>query len=317
MNRSVLYLLFFTLLVSCRVEENQAVENESTTINPPFIFNLSNFFSDAERELNFPLWFSDSVIKSRKIKGIIRKVFDDEPLDSIEEYNLLPVRQYTYSFDVEGYLSEMIVEHFYDNKRIGYAHFAFKPDVKAGEYSEVKVLESDDLETVNTYYSMYDIVNTSLDWSCYQNEETKDLLYVVHNAELRKPLTIDSLFHPDANDVIVWGSLEFPIKKYQVKNLVEERSTKEYIYFGNLVSKLNWDDEPFKFQRTTITDKKGKCVGFVDSTFSLSHFINAVHHNFEFENELPVRLEHTNDQLSKAKKRLYFEDFIYSYYDEE
>lgn len=282
-----LLLTILPLLMACG-EKSRAVggRGEDRLLQDPLL-NLSCLYTEGEQNMSFPLWFNDSLIKARGILEIKRTVFDDSVTDSTEVEQILPKKEFTYLFDEDGKVSSLEIKNFYDSKMISSVKIQFSKHQKTTGFAITRFNDQLDYDHTEFPFRQYEEVKRTSVWSCYQEVNSMDLLYIIRDEKYWKPLTIDTLCYPDKNDLLILGTYEKPHKKYKVENIVEEKDVKNYTYEGTVLTRIDWVEDPFTVSRTLRFDPGGTCVGFVDSTFSVGDYVSAVNYRFDLKQSLP------------------------------
>jgi hypothetical protein len=297
--------LLLLVIVACsggNTPDNHKTDNISRETS---ILNLSFAYSEGERIISFPVLFNDSIVKEKGIKSIER-VFYYASSDSTEQ--ITPEKKITYLFDENGLVKEMIVGNFYDNRIISTIQINYKEHQSETGYA--KATRKEVIQTEDFPYHEFKQLKNTKNLISFENLVTKNQLFLVPNKKHWKPLVIDTLCHPDRNDIVVWGSLKYPEKIYQVQNLVEENNVRDFTYNYGVLHHIEWTDDPFKIHRTFRFNKSGSCVGFVDSTFSMGGFVATAEFNFKLKNNLPVSV--TKELLSGTGRRtIFMETFEY------
>lgn len=312
--KSLWYILLLLIVVSCQAPDSKS---KSKKLKRPATFgllNLSSIYSEAEQNVSFPIWFNDSVVRERNISEISRLVYDVSSLDTTENLMTLPKKRYTYQFQKDGTMKQMIVSNYYDNKIISTIKIVFsKFDFETG-YAITKINDELEYDHKEFPFVRYTQLTNNHSLSVFQNTESESRLFIVSNPKLGKPLSIDTLCNPNPEDIIVIGSYRYPSKKYSVQNIVEELNVRTFNYeHENLIS-FNWKDAPFEVIRTFEYAKDGHCVGFKDNTNSMGAFVSAYNFQIEVKEGLPNQVI-KSIQRDKSKFILLREDFEYLFFD--
>ena len=299
-------LLIFS---SCSQQEKQlnmkSPPKSLQWLNPLFYNN------DFEHDLNFPLWFDDSLIVTHQIYKITKRVFprivgDTAEINSYKE--AIPREKIEYYFDPNGLVDQMVIYTYYDDREVSRATFVYEGNMMANGYRKVKMLPfislsktsvedeftTDLYEDLTHQYSVLSFVGQKKKYKIYVNTEKKNFLFEIKKRKYWGPLSIDSIVHPNKEDWIVLGTMRKPYKKYHVENIVNESSVFKYKYWQTgVLKKRRKIDYPFEYDRTFLYDKKGIWVGYVDSTFSEGNFITKIQTQILFdEYDRPVEMNH-------------------------
>ncbi|MFT5779614.1 MAG: hypothetical protein ACI837_002573 [Crocinitomicaceae bacterium] len=312
--RLLLFTLFTSLLLGCS-EEKKFGFKKSKTLHQPFLVNLQHYFSEVEDEVSFPLWFDDSLLKKNKIKTITRKIY---ALNQDTADVNLPRIQKTYQFTEDGTLLHYEIIEYYERTKVHHVTFSYTGVKDKHGYAVVKFDDENHLLDDDTEYPIYEIEQYASNFLVYQNQTNGNFLFYMTDEKHWGPLSVDSVLHPTPDDFIVLGTPGRPEKRYQVENRVNENNVKEIVYVKRAddVEEIRFENDPFNYKRTIQYDKKGVCTGFVDSTFSIDHFLMKRNSNFELNaNHLPFRVVHVSERLKGARENRQLETFEYTYYE--
>ncbi|MBL4861781.1 MAG: hypothetical protein JKY09_02030 [Crocinitomicaceae bacterium] len=277
-----------------------------------FLINMEHYFSDAEFEASFPVWFDDSVVRQHRIKRITRRA-----LPSKANENSLPKEIKEYEFDESGELVKMRVSQYYENMIVGDVTFNYVDIKDEMGYALVEIDDEKSLvEESGLYnYKLYKKEKYTEKYLVYLNETTGNYLFYMLNEKNWGSLSVDSILQPTPEDIIVFGNPLHPIKKYQVYNTVNESNVvnMEYMKNGDRILNISFEKYPFYTKRYITYDKNGYCAGYVDSTFSVERYLTRKVSSFSSDkNHLPLVLTHKKGQEGTEQ----FEKFEYAYYDE-
>lgn len=307
-------IILIVILVAC---QNSSSKNKNKQEDKPAVFglfNLTSMYSDAEQNVSFPVWFNDSIVREHQIAEITRLVYDVSSLDTSENLIMLPKKKYTYQFQRDGSLKQLIVSNFYDDKIISSIKIVFsKFDPKTG-YAITKINDELEYDHKEFPFVRYNQISHKNQVGVYQNSETETNLFIVSDPKLSKPLAIDTLCNPTPEDIIVLGSFQFPTKKYSVQNLVEEMNVRTFNYKNDNLISIDWKDDPFTISRTFHYSKKGICTGFDDVTNSMGAYVSSYHFSIEEKDGLPKRVTKSLKR-DKSKYILLQEDFEYGFFE--
>lgn len=278
---TILYFLF-----SC----SNGKSKKGTTANPDgevSLFNLAHFFNESEQNLSFPVWFNDSIIRNRGVLEIVRSIYDDTT-EIAEEQSLK--KKIIYKFSNLGHLVSMNVSNHYDNKVISSVNVYFDSYDNQTGYSKTTVNDNSEYNHQEFPFIQYSKGEENENYFSFKDSESMRRLFIVKNKHLWKALTIDTLCDPDEIDLIIYGSYLKPIKKYQVKNLVEELNVRDYSYKGVAINEIDWKDDPFKINRRYRYSQNGNCIGFVETIYGMEKYVSAMHYDFQLKNNLPQKV---------------------------
>jgi len=304
-------LLFMVGCGSKNSEKNEKLKLEAASHS---LFNLSTMYSDAEQNVSFPLWFNDSIIRARGITSVIRSVFEETKLDTIESKVSIPKRKLAYTFGKLGELKQLIVSNYYDDKVISTIKIVFSNHDENTGFSQTRI--NDELENADKEfpYIQMNVVLKNEDVSVYKNPLTSQRLFIIKNEKHWKPLSVDKLCNPNKNDLILFGNYKSPTKKYKVQNLVEETDVHNFEYVKSQLKEILWKDDPFNVKRSFKYDSSGQCVGFIDSTFSIGNFVSKMHYSIQLKDGIPISVQRSVFRDTK-EIILFSENFEYTYKD--
>lgn len=274
-------------------------------LNPLF------FNHDFEHELNFPLWFNDSLIRAHQIYKITKRIYPRIVGDTseINDYRqAIPKEKIEYYFDPNGLVDQIVVYSYFDDREISRATFVYKGNMFASGYRKLDALPfisltrdpvRDDFSTElvqdkTHQYSLLSFGRERGKFAAYLDTENDNRLFVIKNRRNWGPLSVDSVVHPRKEDWIVLGTMRKPYKRYQVENTVKERNVYSYHYWKSGVIKRRIKKTyPFEYRRTYLFGPKHQWTGYIDSTFSTGHYITRTENNIIFdEYERPVEIHH-------------------------
>ena len=324
--------IMLLLLTSCKSRDNLVVNKEQQSY-PASLLNLSTLLIEEENDVSFPIWFNDSMIKAHGINKITRKSFPKNDFDGDEESSsvssIVPREIREYYFDNKGFISQLNVHNYYDDREIGSVLFSYSGERDGYGFSKVKQNtfvskttkpfseneESLDPDTRELDFRMHEKRKTYNRCLVYQDMETGDFLFNILNKKSFGSLSIDSMLSPTPKDHLVWGEPCRPIKKYQVSNKVNESNVRIISYYKMHPNVINYwvkKDYPFEHKRDFTYTKKGVCVGYIDSTFSDEKYITRIVSEIQYnKNEEPTRIIHRKENSTKELQFFTLEIFEY------
>ena len=310
-------LMLCALLLACNAERRKRAVKKPDN-HQAFIINFQHYFSDAEYNMSFPIWFNDSLIRKNNIKKITRSVYMsskelERDLDSPKEVK-------TYHFNKDGQITAVEIEHYYENVKVGKLRFEYngKKDENGFEGVKNMIVNKVNADQSVDHYSLYEKEKYGDKYLVYRNETTGDYLFFMLNKENWGPLTVDSILAPMPNDIVVLGNPMKPEKKYQVENMVNEINVVDFGYdkSRNYVKDISFDEYPFHFKRSIQYNKQGQCTGFIDSTFSDDKYITRRKSTFEISADtLPVMLKHEKKSGDVEESYYQYERLKYEFFD--
>jgi len=274
---------------------------------------MTHSFSENERNMSFPNWFDEDFIQKKNIKSIRRKLFPSSHHNNPEELN--PKEWKTYYFDTDGSLKSINITQFYEYITVADINFEYKTLKDDYGYSPVQLVyeKNENNNEAIDQFNVYDKVDYQKNYLVYQNAKTGDYRFYMLKKEYWGTLSVDSIFDPNPQDIIVFGSPLSPRKEYFVENKVNE-SNIVFTHYSpqGFPIEIKSEKFPFQYKRTIIYDKAGNCNGFIDSTFSNNEYLTRRNSHFILENGLPVELIHE----SKSNNKLFIqvETFDYDFF---
>lgn len=272
----------------------------------PFLFQMERFISDEERNISFPLWFNDSLIRHYRIETLVRKSMGK---NSDGELELKAEKKYF--FNQHGNLIAVHSKKYYENEIVENVTFRYLDIIDDVGFAHVEIIDSLHLEDGLYGYVRYEKETYNDQILVYVNSTTGDYLFHVIDESAWGTVSVDSLLAPTPEDVIVYGTPKRPEKKFQVYNIVTEKNVVTYTYLRrqDAIGTVTKENYPFYYKRDLNYSAKGNCIGFVDSTFSGNKYLNRSVSRFTFSNQgLPLSLTH------KGTRETDFEQFEYIFY---
>ncbi len=306
----ILSLLFITS--SC-TEVNKKIKQKKEEEYKSFLFNMTHTFSANEKNMSFPNWFDEDIIRDKNIKSILRTIYPSGHEDNPEEIN--PKETKKYQFDTDGSLKSVTIKQFYEHITVADLKFDYKKLKDEHGFSPVQLIfekNENNIEAVDQF-NIFDKVEYHKSYLVYQNTKSGDYRFYMLKKEYWGTLSVDSIFDPTPQDAIIFGSPLFPQKEYFVENKVNESNVLHYRYSKNKTPiKIIKEDFPFYYKRTIMYDKEGSCTGFIDSTFSNNEFLYRKNSSFVFHDKLPVKLIHENSNGNRIFIKI--ETFEYEFF---
>ncbi len=266
--------------------------------------------------MSFPIWFDDSLIKQKSIKQIKRSLYVSSTEN--DKIGIEPKAIYVYDFNRQGELTNVSIDHFYENIQVSSTTFDYLTGKDENGFAKVKMKANLPGENDESTYLIYEKEPAHKKFIVYKNNRSGDYLFYMLNRENWGALSIDSILSPTPDDIITLGSPIKPVKTYQVNNMVKEEHVIKYQYekkSGHIMT-VRYDKFPFQHKRSIRYDKKGNCTGFIDSTFSQGVYLNRKESKFDFKEDLPVSLTQKNESIKATSKFFQLEHFEYSYFED-
>lgn len=312
MNSRILTLLLIPILFTACSEEKRQLFQKGKTLSKDFVFEMQHFFSESEDNMSFPVWFDDSLIKESNVKTIHRKIHNLN--GNIEDLASLKVEK-LYEFTENGEIKSIQVCEYYEGQKVSDVTFNYIGVKDVHGFQKVKMSKTDeDL----TGYQLYNMEQTATSFLAYSNADNGNYLFFLPNEKHWGALSVDSILGPTVEDFIVYGTPKRPSKRYHVVNRVNEFDVRtiEYAKKTNNPTEIQFEREPFDYKRNIQYNKKGDCVGFIDSTFSMERYLMRRYSKFSLEKNLfPSRVTHTSARANDNNKNFQIETFDYTYYD--
>ena len=134
MKIKLLFILICIFIFSCQNKIKLKIASpkyKAQWLNPVFYNN------DFENELNFSLWFNDSLVKSHEIYKITKRIFRNLSKDSIE-FNTIPNEKIEYYFDPNGFVYRLVIYSYLDVREISRANFTYLGNLFSNGYRKIK-----------------------------------------------------------------------------------------------------------------------------------------------------------------------------------
>lgn len=309
------FLFIALFLLSCNSNGEDALQHNGSNAFKHSILNLAKIYGESERNISFPNYFNDSIVKQFDIKSIERRFyFSSADTFLRNEGELGSDKSFLFEFDKNGWIKNLTVKNHYDYKAISGIVILYKDYQPQSGYAVSTIEEKSQLD--DFHFNRYTVEKTTKNLYTYKNVIVGSNLFVVPNPKHWKPLVIDTMCRPKKEDFIVWGSMKKPMKIYQVNNLVEESNVREFNYENGCLKSIKWTDDPFQIVRRFQYNANGICDKFIDSTFSMGGFVSTSRFDIHLDGELPKEIVKT--LTSSSGDRIVFkENFFYSYFSEK
>lgn len=315
MNARLIFLLFVPLFFSACSEEKRQLFKRGKSVPKPFVLEMQHFFSEAEDNVSFPIWFDDQLIQKNGIKTITRKVYSlNEDVATASS----PKSERIYTFNAQGGLVSIQIREFYEGQKVNDVTFQYS-GVK-DTYGFQKVSKGARNGEISDFggYQMYSVEKTASNFLAYRNDENGNYLFFLPNERNWGSLSVDSILGPTPEDIVAYGTPKVPVKRFNVENRVNESNVRTFKYARNSSHpmEIEFDREPFHYKRTINYDKIGQCNGFIDSTFSLDQYLMRRDSKIiKDKNQLPVKVVHASARLKSDPNNTQIETFEYTYYE--
>jgi len=273
----------------------------------PDVFRMNYFTSEGEKNVSFPVWFNDSIVRNEQIKLLRHKSFGN---DSNGEAEMKVER--IFSFDEQGVLKSFQRKKFYENVVVENVTFKYTDVRDDMGYAPVEIIDSLHPNEKGNY-ELYKKEQYNKEYIVYSNTISGDYLFCILDRKLWGTVSVDSLFNPTPNDIIQYGSPYKPYKRFQIEKLVNEKNVTAYRYYKGTSSlkRISSDTYPFYLKKSPLVAKNGVWRGYIDSTFSAYSYLNRTVSKCKRNQEkLPIKLVH------KGMRSGSFEVFEYEFYDQ-
>lgn len=311
--RKPAFLLLLALTVSMtscesfRKKKNVEIKVKASLIHPFY------FQDDIGQTLNFPFWFNDSIIRSRKIETITHITYGSA-LDTDEENDLverLPKKSIIYKFNELGELIQVTQTSFSEGIIIANHNFYIRKSKWPLYHYVIADEEHLGLESANHIFTPK---AKKKNVTQYDDEYYEERLHYISNEKYFGALSVDSIAHPSAKDWVILGTPDRPTKKYKVKNKVKEKQVTTYEYWNDNYPKVIVNPEfPFT-NRRYFSYQNGLLSGYTDSVFIDKDLVTVITTKMKYKNGLPVNVEHIKNHEGTEQPFKKIEEFKYSYF---
>ena len=310
------YLFIIVLLSSfcfSSCSETVTSKKPDVTVNASLIHPYF-FQDDLGQQLNFPLWFNDSILRKKKIETITHVIYGN-PLDSDSENDWverLPKKTIVYRFDPNGELTNVTQTSYSEGIIIANHNFFVKPS--RWKYFHY-VIPDDEHLGMESANHLYTPVSKKKNVTQYDDEFYDERLHYIENEKFFGALSVDSIANPTSKDWVILGSPIKPFKKYKVVNKVKEKQVTTFEYWNKNYPKVVVNPEfPFINKRYFVYTQ-GQFKGYVDSVFIDKDFVTMITTKIKYEkNGLPIKVEHIKNHVGTTQPFKKLEEFKYSYF---
>jgi hypothetical protein len=225
-------LFFLFLILALSIGCSSSDENVATLNirkSQDFIFNMQLFLTDQDEAISFPVWFNDSIIRTNNIKKIIRITYNSAQQNPISQEK---TREYVYQFDIEGRPKTLEIKSYYENVLFDHVTFNYLNVKDSIGYCMTTIEEGYDFdkpnELNNRKRNLYTRHASTNGYKIYENENGRNYQIFILDSSYWGTISVDTIFNPQSEDIITFGSPRFPKKRYQVRNTVEEFNVTTY-----------------------------------------------------------------------------------------
>ena len=312
LNRFI-YFLIIILLASC--SERKKVQEKQIPVQVALIHPLF-FQEELSNNLNFPIWFNDSLIATNHIKQLTITSFKGVPQDSSNQNPdnevAFPKVATVYTFDKAGKLIHIQITNYSEGIIISNQNFQFS---LANKYHYAKVLLKENAYGVDNNHMLYVPYKENDDYLAYAGDDDVSMLHFIQSKKFQGPLSVDSIAKPLPTDWVILGSPDRPEKRYKVINKVKENQVSTYTYYEQNYPLVVTNHEfPF-FRKRYYNYDNGNFTGFTDSTFIDETFVTNITTNISFDKALPRKIVHTKAHKDGVGNYETFESIDYTFYE--
>jgi hypothetical protein len=321
---SALGTLAFLFLLSCSNDKKET-DFGIGLHTPNSVIRNHLLFSSFDKDFSFPIWFDDSLIQAKKISHVVRNIFpQSSELERLDSGRVVPAETYHYFFRTDGSVEKVIHFTYFDNKMIGKSTYhygllnnllGFAPTQLDTDFPfDSEIGDSRAKKSKGSKKVILDHVKTEEKYASFKNSSTNERLFLLPDAKYWGPMRVNQKLKPNPEDKIIKGTSYMPLKKYQVKNTIEEFSVEKFTYKKNLIQKIETNKSPFQTKRHFQYDRRGYCISFIDSTNTdgryLSRTVSQFTNNMDFS---PIKIVHKKYNGLGEEAYTFFETFEYEY----
>ena len=311
--RKIFIVLF--ILGACAGKKHGSQQLKRQNEAYEFIFRMQMMYTDQEDEASFPVWFNEQMISKQKISSITQVIYETEIKDAPK--SLREKRQYY--FNRNGMLRCMVIRSYYDDEQIGLIRYDYPTGHNAfgfGRYEVVKdtsrldFIEDANVPDVNAVF--YPIA-MGKDLMVFRNGQTGKRRYYYPNGKIQK---VDSIPEPQIYDQIVMGTVLNPTSIYFLgKDKIKVNVTR-YIYSKKTgaIARILFYRGPLTTKRNFDYNAKGKCTGFIDSTFTNAKLLCDIQTTFMLNHAGNPTKVNTFKRINDKPTILQTEQFLYEHF---
>ena len=316
-------LVLLLVLFGCKQDKVSSSSHPDKDQFQAGLLELQLYLTESENNISFPVWFNDSVVRSEKIKTVIRSIYvvtSGDTSDRLSEVDELREIRY-YHFDLKGEIDSFRVNFYYDDQVIDSRSFVYAKHRDRNGYRELqdrtskgKSLQKDYLQTYRIHVPLYYGANSIR----YKDVVSGQHLSYIRDPKFWGPFSVDTILKPLSDEQIVLGSARRPGKRYFVRNKVHESNVHEFHYSSNSgrVDTIRRKEYPFEIVRTMFYNQEGKCTGFVDSTFTDKIYLTRIMTHFHWKStSLPKGIVRKKSAPEGKQVTVLKEKFDYQFYE--
>ena len=308
------FIVFF-ILGACAGKKHDSQPSKRQNEANEFIFRMQLMYTDQEDEASFPIWFNEEMIAKQKISSITHTIYETEIKDVPK--CLREKRQYYFNRD--GVLRCMVVRSYYDDEQIGLIRYDYPTGYDLFGFGRFKVIKDTsrldfiDDANVKSIKSVFYPVSIGKDVKVFRNGQTGKKRYYFPNGKIEN---VDSVPEPQIYDQIVMGTVLKPTSNYFLGQDKIKVNLTRYIYSKKTgaIARILFYRGPLTTKRNFDYNAKGKCTGFLDSTFTNSKFLCDVHTSFMLNDAGNPTKVNTFKRINDKPTILQTEQFLYEHF---
>jgi hypothetical protein len=311
--RKIFIVLF--ILGACAGKKHESQPSKRQNEAHDFIFRMQLMYTDQEDEASFPVWFNEEMIAKQKISSITQTIYETEIKDAPK--SLREKRQYY--FNRNGMLRCVVIRSYYDDEQIGLIRYDYPTGHDAMGFGQFHVVKDtsrlDFIEDANVpeLKSVFYPFSIGKDLRVFRNGQTGRRRYYYPKRRIEK---VDSIPEPQLYDQIVMGTVLKPTSNYFLgKDKIKVNLTR-YIYSKKTgaIARILFYRGPITTKRNFDFNSKGKCTGFIDSTFTNSKFLCDIQTTFILNGAGNPTKVNTFKRINDKPTILQTEQFLYEHF---
>lgn len=309
-----IFLLFF-ILGACVGKKHESQPKKRQNEANEFIFRMQLMYTDQEDEASFPVWFNEQMIAKQKISSVTQIIYATGIKDSPK--CLREKRQYY--FNRNGVLRCMVIRSFFDDEQIGLMRYDYPSGHDALGYGRFQLVKDtsrlDFIEDANVQdqKSWFRPLYAGSNMMVFRNVQTGKRRYYFPKGKIEKA---DSIPDPRLFDQIVMGTVIKPTSCYFLgKDKIKVNITR-YIYSKKTgaIARILFYRGHLTMKRNFDYNARGKCNGFVDSTFTNSKFLSETQTSFILNDAGNPTKVNTFKRINDKPIILQTEQFLYEHF---
>lgn len=316
-----LFSVLFLLSCSGRKKETDFGIGKN---RPNSLIRNQLLFSSFEKEFSFPIWFDDSIIAAKKIERITRNIYPETVhVKELDSGRVVPTASYQYFFKKNGQIEKVIYSTYFDYKMIGQSTYkygwvndenGFAKTKKETEYTFNGSPKNTQKTNSEQYVLTQELEEDDNRYLKFENLNSKENLFILPNTKKWSSFRLHKELKPTSKDILLVGSAYKPLKRYKLKNTIQEFDVQEFIYEKELIRRIKQKDYPFSNTRDFQYDRRGYVISYIDSLFSDEEFLSRT--VSKFSNNMffcPDQIQHRKENTLNEIVYTYYETFQYEY----